>query len=178
MFIRTERLFLRPAFPEDWREVLAGIGNEATVRNLARAPWPYREEDARGYCSRPLDAYAPSLLVTVPGVAGAPVVGGCGYGPRDDSGEIELGYWTAAEHRGKGYALEAARGVVELARMAGLDRIAAAHFEDNPASGSVLRKLGFTPTGEVRERFSAGRGALAPSIEFRLDLSESLARAA
>ena len=41
MFHRTERLLLRPAWPEDWEMILWGIGDERVVRNLARAPWPY-----------------------------------------------------------------------------------------------------------------------------------------
>ena len=40
MFFRSERLFLRPVWPEDWQAILNGIADEAVVRNLARAPWP------------------------------------------------------------------------------------------------------------------------------------------
>ena len=47
MFHRSERLLLRPPWPEDWQAVHAGIADEGVVRNLARAPWPYAEEDAR-----------------------------------------------------------------------------------------------------------------------------------
>ena len=36
MFIRSERLFLRPAWPEDWPELLVTIGDEAVVKNLAK----------------------------------------------------------------------------------------------------------------------------------------------
>ena len=41
MFHVTERLLLRPAWPEDAGAILAAIGEETIVRNLARAPWPY-----------------------------------------------------------------------------------------------------------------------------------------
>ena len=51
-------------------------------------------------------------------------------------------------------------------------RLVAGHFLDNPASGRVLRKLGFAPTGIVRPRFSAGRNAEAPCREFALELTE------
>ena len=46
MFLRTQRLFLRPAWPEDAPELTRAIGQEAIVRMLARVPWPYAEEDA------------------------------------------------------------------------------------------------------------------------------------
>ena len=63
MFHVTERLLLRPVWPEDWAEVLAGIGEEAIVRNLARAPWPYGEDDARRWTRQPQDPCAPSFGV-------------------------------------------------------------------------------------------------------------------
>jgi hypothetical protein len=36
----------------------------------------------------------------------------------------------------------------------------------------VLHKLGFRPTGAVVDRFSAGRGAMAPCKLFELDLGQ------
>ena len=38
MFFRSERLFLRPGWPEDWDELTARIADPAIVRNLATAP--------------------------------------------------------------------------------------------------------------------------------------------
>ena len=42
MFARTPRLLLRPGFPEDAPALVAAIADQAIVRNLATAPWPYR----------------------------------------------------------------------------------------------------------------------------------------
>ncbi len=52
-----------------------------------------------------------------------------------------------------------------------LPRLVAGHFTDNPASGRVLQKLGFRPTGITRGRYSAGRGGIAPAMEFVLDMA-------
>ena len=52
-----------------------------------------------------------------------------------------------------------------------LPRLSAGHFLDNPASGRVLEKLGFRPTGAIVARYSAGRGEEAPCRLFELDLS-------
>ena len=171
MFHRSERLFLRPGFPDDWRAILAAVGDEAIVRNLARAPWPYGEADARGFASLPQDAMAPHFLVTRPTARGEELVGSAGMG-RDDDGRFELGYWIARPHWGRGYATEAGRAVIEVARMLGHRRLVAGHFTDNPASGRVLRKLGFRPTGVTAQRHSAGRGGKADCVEFEFDLSE------
>ena len=55
-----------------------------------------------------------------------------------------------------------------------LRRLVAGHFLDNPASGRVLAKLGFRPTGVTRLRWSEGRKAEAPCREFTLDLTASV----
>ncbi len=169
MFIRSERLFLRPGWPEDWEELLAGIGDEAVVRNLAKAPWPYTADDARWFSSKPQDQRCPHFFVTVPTSSEpARIIGGVGLALSD--GEIELGYWIARDSWGRGYATEAARAVLRLARMLGHRRISAGHFADNPASGRVLNKVGFKPTGEVRPRFSCARGSEAPAVIHALEL--------
>ena len=159
MFHRTKRLFLRPAFPEDWEAIYKGVAEEAIVRNLARAPWPYSEEDARWFVNQGQDPHLPNFMLTLPGSDGAPLIGAAGFG-RDDEGRIELGYWIARPWWGQGFASEAAAGVIAIARLLGFTRITAGHFTDNPASGAVLRRIGFNPTGVVAPRHSAGRGCL------------------
>ena len=76
MFLRTERLFLRPAWLEDVPELTRAIGREAVVRMLARVPWPYGEEHARAWVEQARDPYLPSLLVTLP--EDGRIIGGCG----------------------------------------------------------------------------------------------------
>ena len=48
-----------------------------------------------------------------------------------------------------------------IARAMHLPKLTAGHFLDNPASGAVLRKLGFKPTGKVSQRYSVARGGEA-----------------
>src|SRR3546814_5039329 len=47
-----------------------------------------------------------------------------------------------------------------------LPKLSAGHFVDNPASGAVLRKLGFRPTGKVAQRYSLARGGEAACALF------------
>ena len=166
MFHRTRRLFLRPAWPEDWEAVFGGIADEGVVRNLARAPWPYRAEDARAFVSREQDPRRPSFLLIRP--ENGQAIGCAGLGDHD--GEPELGYWIARPFWGRGYATEAGVGVLEIARLLGHRRVSAGHFVDNPASGRVLRKLGFVPTGQTRPRFSCARGCEVLAHEYKLEL--------
>src|SRR3546814_6654852 len=55
---------------------------------------------------------------------------------------------------------------MHMARALGIRDVRAAHFADNPASGNVLRKLGFRDTGRIERRFSLGRGAAADCLVF------------
>jgi RimJ/RimL family protein N-acetyltransferase len=166
VFHRTTRLFLRPAWPEDWEAVFGGIADEGVVRNLARAPWPYSAEDARAFVAREQDHRQPSFLVIRAETGQA--IGCAGLGDHD--GEPELGYWIARPFWGQGYATEAGAGVLEIARLLGHRRVSAGHFADNPASGRVLRKLGFVPTGQTRPRFSCARGVEAAAVDYVLDM--------
>jgi RimJ/RimL family protein N-acetyltransferase len=165
MFARTERLLLRPGWIEDAPALARAIGEEAVVRNLATAPWPYGEEAARAFLNRPVATTEPRFLIFAR-TGGAPrLVGGCGISPAP-GGELELGYWIARPYWGLGFATEAGRQLVRIARAMGLPRLTAGHFTDNPASGAVLRKLGFRPTGKVAPRFSLARGDEAPCALF------------
>ncbi len=171
MFIRSERLFLRPAWPEDWEEMLARIADEAVVMNLARVPWPYSAEDARNFVAQPQDRSLPHFVITLPtSVEPARMIGGIGLS--DAEGEVELGYWLARDFWGRGYATEASRAVISLARTLGHRQLVSGHFVDNPASGRVLRKVGFQPTGRMRRRYCLARRSEVSSIEHRLDLGE------
>lgn len=170
MFHRSERLLLRPIWPEDSQALAAGIGEEAIVRNLARAPWPYAIEDARSFAALPAEPFHPRFLVTR--ARDAAVLGCIGIEPAEHPGTVELGYWIARPHWGQGYATEAGRAVLAIAAALGHGEAVAAHFLDNPASGKVLRKLGFEPTGRVEERFSCGRGCAAPTALYRRVLGQ------
>jgi RimJ/RimL family protein N-acetyltransferase len=178
MFIRTQRLLLRPPWPEDLHAIAKGIGEFAVSRNLAGVPYPYDEAAGREWLMQPFNAHMPALLMTLPGKSGAPVIGGIGYGPRDEHDELELGYWIARPFWGRGYASEAANALVEHARMVGVKRLDAGHFADNPASGRVLQKAGFIPTGQTEQRFSLARGEQVPSVKYVLQLERSLPAAA
>jgi len=168
MFARTERLLLRPGFPEDAPALAAAIADEAIVRNLAVVPWPYDIGDAEASLA-PRDSLLPSLLITER-TDGAPrIVGRCSLGRRE-SGSIELGFWVARDHWGRGIATEAGQAMVEIARALRLPGLEASHFLDNPASGRVLEKLGFVSTGIVAPRMSRARGEEVPARLMRLRL--------
>jgi RimJ/RimL family protein N-acetyltransferase len=172
MFARTERLLLRPGWAEDAPALAAAIADEMIVRNLATAPWPYRLRDAEAFLAQPRDPILPSFLI-FERTDGAPrLVGSCGLGRRP-SGAVELGYWIARPFWGRGYATEAGRALVDMARALGIGRLEGSHFLDNPGSARVLEKLGFKPVGITAPRLSCARGAEVDARLLRLSLVEA-----
>ena len=176
MFARTERLLLRPGWREDAPALFRAIADEAIVRNLAMAPWPYSFADAEAFLMRERGPRDAACLIFLRGEGAPRLVGGIGFGPLPRRGgeppARELGYWIARPYWGRGFATEAGAALIANARETlRLPRLVAGHFADNPASGRVLRKLGFRPTGATVRRHSAGRGAEALCHEFTLELA-------
>ena len=172
MFAITERLFLRPFWPEDAESLAAKIGVPEVCLNLAAPPYPYRVSDALAkvsidWASWPLDVSCGIFLRTPDGPA---LAGGVALARQSDrADEAEIGYWLAREFWGRGIAVEAARPVVENAFVAlRLQRLVAGPFIDNPASGRVLQKLGFRKTGDISICESVPRGCKVSSVDYEL----------
>lgn len=171
MFARTPRLLLRPGWPEDAPALHTAISDEQIVRNLATAPWPYNLKDAESFLELPRDASHANFLI-FRRTAGAPqLVGGIGL-EHADSGCVEIGYWLSRPNWGLGYATEAGRAVIDIARALGHRHLQAEHYVDNPASGNVLRKLGFQSTGHSTQRYSLGRKSKVDAVGYKLRLAD------
>ncbi len=175
MFARTERLLLRPGWVDDAPALAQAIANEKITRNLALVPWPYDEGDARWFLEEVHSKGGPEFLIFSRETSPPALVGGIGFhaDPEHPAGAPELGYWIAEEHWGKGYATEAAKAAVDLARDSlKIPALKSAYFTDNPASGQVLRKIGFRPNGRVVPRYSTGRKSEVQAILMELRFAE------
>ena len=169
MFALTPRLTLRPGWPEDAPALARAIGHEAVVRNLSRAPWPYGVADAQAFLALPRGAHEARFQICER-FGDHRLIGGIGLHP-EAHGDWELGYWLTPDAWGRGYATEAGRVVLDMARHAlGLRRVVARHFVDNAASGRVMRKLGFAPTGTRSRLPTLSRGGEVECIDFAIDL--------
>lgn len=77
-------------------------------------------------------------------------VGSCAFkGPPDEGGMVEIAYGIDADHRGRGYAKEAAAALVDFALGAGVHVVRAHTLLENGASARVLAACGFASVGEV-----------------------------
>ncbi|MEZ5742937.1 MAG: GNAT family protein [Sphingomonadaceae bacterium] len=153
MFMRSERLFLRPRWPEDRDELLELAAGDWVAREVAGLDWLRETQGAQFGVN---GGRFPHFVVTAPGIAGSSPVGGIGFDPH--SRGAELAFWIVDGHRGQGFATEAVRALLPLAAMLGHKRLVAAPYADDAASMRVLAKAGFAATGDSRVRFSKGLG--------------------
>ncbi|MFF8957839.1 GNAT family N-acetyltransferase [Streptomyces sp. NPDC014894] len=76
-------------------------------------------------------------------------IGGVGFhGPPDDRGAVTVGYGLVPSEHGKGYASEALRALLELARGLGIACVEGDADLDNIASQRVMNAVGMRRVGE------------------------------
>ena len=80
-------------------------------------------------------------------------IGNGGYkGPPSPDGTVEIGYSVVEQHQRRGYAAEAAAGLVRRAfEDPAVNRVVAETFPHLEGSIGVLRRVGFTRVGEGSE---------------------------
>jgi RimJ/RimL family protein N-acetyltransferase len=73
--------------------------------------------------------------------------------------DAQVGYWTMPAARGRGVAAAAVDAVCRWAFQAlPVDRVELVHAVENPASGRVAAKAGFTYEGRLRRAYRYGDG--------------------
>jgi len=149
--IHAERLDLVPAAAHHVQAAIEGTAPLADALGVAVARgWPpeHLDEPALRFIhgridERPEDAewwFYFVILRAVPLV----VVGTAGYKGPPEGGAVEIGYSIVAEHRRRGYASEAARGLIARAfARPEVTRVIAETVPENVPSIGVLEKCGF-----------------------------------
>jgi RimJ/RimL family protein N-acetyltransferase len=156
--LETKRLLLRPPERRDISVFAPLIGDFDVAKNLSTVPHPYAESDAFAWIAH-LDerrATGEAFQFGVTRKSDGAYMGSCGL--HLDKGELELGYWLGKPYWKLGYATEAAHRVLQFAfeELQASD-VWAGWYHDNPNSGHVLAKLGFTSKGfEKRACLSRG----------------------
>jgi [ribosomal protein S5]-alanine N-acetyltransferase len=152
--IRTERLELVAFAPETIRALIAGSrGDAERILGLSLPAEFPNAGDLDGFLPiqlQRMDAepdrreWMARLMVSESEGA----VGHCGFhGPPGTIGRAEIGYTVFSQFRGRGYAREAAKGLVDWAFEQGQREVYATVSPNNAPSLAVVRRLGFTQVG-------------------------------
>lgn len=140
----TPTFTLRPFTMDDLPALVQHANDPTVAANLTDAfPHPYTEENGHSFLTEAMKDVPLRRCIDIGGVA----CGAIGLHPKSDlwRRNMELGYWLAKEHRGKGIMTEAIKRMVDLgfATFPEIDRIYATPFGSNVASQRALEKAGF-----------------------------------
>ncbi len=104
-------------------------------------------------------------------------IGAMGYIPEFESnlparkGEPLVGYWVGKPYWNEGICTEALQMMTDYVREnEDFASMIAGHFIDNVASGRVMEKCGFKPTGDIIIDEVLGGGSTCPLRVMRLEL--------
>jgi RimJ/RimL family protein N-acetyltransferase len=156
MELRDGELVLRAPVDGDAAAVTVACQDPDMARFIPGFPSPYTEQDARGWIEAKAGDEGSRTFLIVDGTSG------------DLCGAIEvrlgetgsIGYWIAADARGRGVATRATKLLARwVLTEGGVERLELTTDPDNVASQRVAEKAGFTREGVLRShmRFSDGR---------------------
>ncbi len=165
--LRTGSLVLRRPRAEDATSIARLANDRAIAENTTSIPYPYTLADAEAFVARVANGELNSFLAFADVDGICTPVGAGGFGQSD--GVPELGYWVGSAYRGRGYATELARALVDYAfETMGADKIHVCCRVTNTASRRVIEKCGFQWQGCGLASSLGFKGAF-PVDRFRLD---------
>lgn len=172
--METTRLIFRAWRDED-AEVLFRLASDPEVG--PRAGWPpHRSADESLHIIRTVFHNETTWAIVLK-ETGLPI-GAIGYGPSCDCalparpGEPTVGYWVGRPYWNRGFCTEALAWMVDrVRRHTLLPSLISGHFTDNPASGRVMEKCGFRPTGETAFDDTLEGGKDRPIRVLRLEIA-------
>ncbi|MEZ5667517.1 MAG: bifunctional GNAT family N-acetyltransferase/(deoxy)nucleoside triphosphate pyrophosphohydrolase [Alphaproteobacteria bacterium] len=142
---RTERLLLRPVADADAAAVRLYASDPDVALKTASIPHPYPDGAADEFVAAAQNwlASGRALSCAVERADAPGLIGTAGLVIDGLRGEAELGFWIGKPFWGRGYATEAARGMLRLAfAHVGLQRVRARALASNAASIRVQAHAG------------------------------------
>jgi RimJ/RimL family protein N-acetyltransferase len=149
--LRDGALTLRQGRPEDVDAVTAAC-QDPEIPRWTTVPSPYRREDAEDWLGAVRAAARDGTSVHLLAFEDDRLVGSFSVMEIDrERGYGEIGYWVAAEARGRGIATRATRLLHDWStRELGLTTLEILPHRDNAPSRRVAERCGYSPTGELR----------------------------
>jgi RimJ/RimL family protein N-acetyltransferase len=146
----TQRLVLRAPTMTDMPVFVRLLNDYEVVKNLQVVEYPYNDDLFRAYLEltdKERRAGTDYTMAVTRAMDGA-FLGIVSVHRHLTEPTVSIGYWYGRPHWGQGYATEAARPMLRFAfEDLGAEAVTSGFFVDNPGSGHVLEKLGFTLVG-------------------------------
>ncbi|MEO3978138.1 GNAT family N-acetyltransferase [Streptomyces sp. CAU 1734] len=151
--LTTERLLLRTFTPDD-AEATRRICQDPEIQRWTTVPSPYTAEDAAEFTGRIVpEGWRNGTMYTFAVLprTGGPLMASVAVTLRTFSGTWEIGFWTAAEFRGRGIMVETVGAVAHWSfTRLGANRLEWRAEVGNAGSRAVAEKAGFRVEGELR----------------------------
>ncbi len=173
VYIETERLILRSWKPEDLSLFIAMNKDKQVMRYF---PAMLSDEETIAFYKRIQDEfnkkgwglYAVEIKSTGEfiGYVGLHEIGF----DVDFTPGVEIGWRLAADYHNQGYATEAAKAVLNLAKDAGIERLVSFTAKINAPSERVMQKIGMEKTGEFNHPKLSVDSPLLIHVLYRTDL--------
>jgi len=157
--IKTQRLIIRRHVPEDLEPMRSFFSDEEATRLLDMTPEQKTEEAVHSLLDAVIASYdsgEPIFAMAIVEKEWGKFVGSCGMAPDDlEPGEIQIFYVILPEYQGRGFASEAAAGLVDHAfTKLGVERLFASMAAENATSVKVAEKLGMTFEGSAERELN------------------------
>jgi RimJ/RimL family protein N-acetyltransferase len=153
---------LRPWRDSDLRSIVDAC-QDPEISRWTRVPSPYGETDARLYLLQRHDAVATAAMAPfaiVSAVNDEQLLGSISLMSIDwRNARAEVGYWLAADARGRGHATRSVRLISGWGfQSLGLERLELHVATENLTSQAVAERAGFTREAVFRSYFQAKQG--------------------
>lgn len=172
IYATTERLILRSWQPEDL-PLFARMNKDVQVMKYFPAPLKDAETEAfynrinNEFAAKGFGLYAVELKST------GEFIGYVGLHEiafdADFTPGTEIGWRLDAEHHNRGYATEAAKAVLKLARKAGLKQLYSFTAKENKPSQRVMQKIGMTLIGEFNHPYLLPDSPLYHHVLYKIE---------
>lgn len=173
IFAETERLILRSWTRDD---LLSFTAMNKDPRVMSYFPAPLSDSETEAFYQRIQQEFAVEGwgLYAVEIKATGRFIGYVGLHEigfeADFTPGVEIGWRLDADHHNHGYATEAAKAVLKLAKAAGIKRLYSFTAKINIPSERVMQKIGMLKAGEFAHPKLPSTSPLCPHILYRLDL--------
>ena len=149
MKLETERLILRECRLTDIQDMVEGLNDFDTAKNLT-VPFPYKTEHAESFINKHLKNDNNNYYFAIVLKSANKVIGGTSLEIKNDINKNKDGIWLYKKYHGKGFGTEVwiarAKFAFETLNLIELEN---GYFEHNEISWKMQQKLGYRIVGKT-----------------------------